>query len=69
MESVTVRISVRAAAVVRAYMEEYKEANLTFMEALDNLLKATYFFREKMGIKWEEVVPYVEEEKKKGTIY
>lgn len=69
MESVTVRISGRAAAVVRAYMEEYKEANLTFMEALDNLLKATYFFRVRMGTKWEEVVPYVEEEKKKGTIY
>ena len=63
MGSVTVHISGRSAAVVRAYMDEYKEANLTFTEALDHLLKATYFFRVKMGTKWEEIVPYADEEK------
>ena len=53
-ESVPVRISGRASAVIRAYGAAN---NLPFSEALDELLKASAFFKSTGG-KWEEVEPY-----------
>ena len=53
-ESVPVRISGRASTVIR----RYGAANsLPFAEALDELLKASAFFRG-TGSKWEDVTPY-----------
>ena len=53
-ESVPVRISGRASTVIR----EYAAANnMTFAESLDELLKASDFFRS-VGKTWEEVEPY-----------
>ena len=53
-ESVPVRISGRASAVIR----KYGAANgLPFAAALDDLLKASDFFK-KSGKAWEEVEPY-----------
>ena len=53
-ESVPVRISGRASTVIR----RYGAANgLPFAEALDELLKASAFFKSTGG-KWEDIVPY-----------
>ena len=53
-ESVPVRISGRASAVIRAYGAEN---SLPFAAALDDLLKASPFFRN-TGKAWEDVTPY-----------
>ena len=53
-ESVPVRISGRASTVIRRYGAEN---NMTFAEALDELLKASDFFQS-VGKTWEEVEPY-----------
>ena len=53
-ESVPVRISGRASTVIRAYGAAN---NLPFAQALDELLKASAFFK-KSGKAWEEVEPY-----------
>ena len=53
-ESVPVRISGRASAVIRAYGAE---KSLPFAAALDALLKASSFFRS-AGKAWEDVEPY-----------
>ena len=53
-ESVPVRISGRASAVIR----HYGAANgMPFAQALDDLLKASDYFKSTGG-KWEEVEPY-----------
>lgn len=53
-ESVPVRISGRASTVIRAYGKVH---NLPFAQALDDLLKASDYFKSTGG-KWEEVEPY-----------
>lgn len=53
-ESVPVRISGRASTVIREYGKEEK---LSFAAALDELLKSTDYFK-KLGIKWENIIPY-----------
>ena len=53
-ESVPVRISGRASTVIRRYGAAN---NLPFAEALDELLKASAFFKSTGG-KWEDVTPY-----------
>ena len=53
-ESVPVRISGRASAVIRAYGAEN---SLPFAAALDDLLKASPFFQN-TGKAWEDVTPY-----------
>ena len=62
-ESVPVRISGRASAVIR----KYGAANgLPFAAALDDLLKASDFFK-KSGKAWEEVEPYRSHRRDKAT--
>ena len=62
-ESVPVRISGRASTVIR----RYGAANsLPFAEALDELLKASAFFRG-TGSKWEDVTPYKSHRRDKHT--
>ena len=53
-ESVPVRISGRASTIIRRYGAA---SNLPFAAALDDLLKASAFFK-KSGKAWEEVEPY-----------
>ena len=53
-ESVPVRISGRASTIIRHYGAE---KSLPFAQALDDLLKASAFFKSTGG-KWEEVEPY-----------
>ena len=53
-ESVPVRISGRASTVIRSYG---KANNLPFAAALDDLLKASDYFKG-VGQKWEDVEPY-----------
>ena len=62
-ESVPVRISGRASSVIRAYGTAH---NLPFAAALDELLKASDFFRN-MGKAWEEVEPYRSHRRDKNT--
>ena len=62
-ESVPVRISGRASTIIR----RYGAANgLPFAEALDELLKASAFFKSTGG-KWEEVEPYKSRRRSKST--
>lgn len=53
-ESVPVRISGRASAIIRQYGASN---NLPFAAALDALLKASDYFKG-LGIKWEGITPY-----------
>ena len=53
-ESVPVRISGRASAVIRAYGTD---KSLPFAAALDALLQASDYFRG-VGIAWEDITPY-----------
>ena len=53
-ESVPVRISGRASTVIRKYGTSN---GLSFAAALDDLLKASSFFKS-TGTKWEDVEPY-----------
>ena len=53
-ESVPVRISGRASTLIRAYGAE---KSLPFAEALDELLKASAFFKS-TGKAWQDVEPY-----------
>lgn len=62
-ESVPVRISGRASAVIR---ECGKVHDLPFAAALDELLKASEFFTT-MGKAWEEVEPYRSRRRDKTT--
>ena len=62
-ESVPVRISGRASAVIRAYGATN---NLPFAAALDALLKASAFFKSTGG-KWEDIVPYRSHRRDKST--
>ena len=62
-ESVPVRISGRASTVIRAYG---KENDLPFAAALDELLKATDFFKG-IGVKWGEVKPYKSHRRDQAT--
>lgn len=62
-ESVPVRISGRASTVIRSYG---KANNLPFAEALDDLLKASNYFRS-TGQKWEDVTPYKSRRMKSST--
>ena len=62
-ESVPVRISGRASTIIR----EYGAANnLPFAAALDDLLKASDYFKS-MSVKWEDVEPYKSRRLKKST--
>ena len=62
-ESVPVRISGRASAVIRAY----SAANgMPFAEALDELLKASAFFKS-TGTAWQDVEPYKSRRRKSTT--
>lgn len=54
-ESVPVRISGRASTVIRRYGAAN---NMPFAQALDDLLKASDYFKGAGGGKWEEVEPY-----------
>ena len=62
-ESVPVRISGRASTVIRSYG---RDNNLPFAQALDDLLKASEFFKSTGG-KWEDVEPYKSRRMKKST--
>ena len=62
-ESVPVRISGRASTVIRAYGAE---KSLPFAAALDDLLKASAFFRA-AGKAWQDVEPYKSRRMKKST--
>ena len=62
-ESVPVRISGRASAVIRAYGASHA---MPFAAALDALLQASAFFRA-AGKAWEEVEPYKSRRMKKST--
>ena len=62
-ESVPVRISGRASTVIRVYG---KANNMPFAEALDDLLKASNYFKG-IGASWEEVKPYKSRRMKKST--
>ena len=62
-ESVPVRISGRASTVIRAY----SAANgMPFAQALDDLLKASDYFRG-TGKAWEDVEPYKSRRRKSAT--
>ena len=62
-ESVPVRISGRASTVIR----RYGAANgLPFAQALDDLLKATTYFKG-TGSKWEDITPYKSHRRDKNT--
>lgn len=62
-ESVPVRISGRASTVIRRYGTAN---NLPFAQALDELLKASDFFKS-TGKAWEEVEPYRSHRRDKAT--
>ena len=62
-ESVPVRISGRASTIIRRYGAVN---GLPFAEALDELLKASAFFKSTGG-KWEEVEPYKSRRRSKST--
>lgn len=62
-ESVPVRISGRASTVIRAYGAE---KGLPFAAALDDLLKASDYFKS-MSVKWENVEPYKSHRRDKST--
>ena len=62
-ESVPVRISGRASTVIRRYGTAN---NLPFAQALDELLKASDFFKS-TGKAWEEVEPYKSRRRDKRT--
>ena len=62
-ESVPVRISGKASAFIREYS---KEKNLAFAQALDELLKTSDYFK-KLGIKWENIIPYKSRRRDKST--
>ena len=62
-ESVPVRISGRASTVIRRYGAAN---NLPFAQALDELLKASDFFKS-TGKAWEEVEPYRSHRRDKHT--
>ena len=62
-ESVPVRISGRASAVIRAYGAE---KSLPFAAALDALLKASDFFQS-VGKAWEDITPYKSRRRSKST--
>ena len=62
-ESVPVRISGRASTVIRRYGTAN---NLPFAQALDELLKASDFFKS-TGKAWEEVEPYRSHRRDKRT--
>ena len=62
-ESVPVRVSGRASAVIRKYGAAN---NKPFAEALDELLKASAFFKS-TGKTWEEVEPYKSRRRDKST--
>ena len=53
-ESVPVRISGRASAVIRRYGAAH---NVPFAQALDALLQSTAFF-ENLGVAWSTITPY-----------
>ena len=62
-ESVPVRISGRASAVIR----KYAAANgMPFAQALDELLKSTSFFIS-IGKAWEDITPYKSHRRSKST--
>ena len=62
-ESVPVRISGRASTVIREFGAAH---NVPFAAALDDLLKASLFFKS-MGKAWEEVEPYRSHRRSKST--
>ena len=63
-ESVPVRISGRASTVIR----RYGTANsLPFAAALDDLLKASDYFKG-VGMSWEDIVPYKSRRMKKSDM-
>ena len=62
-ESVPVRISGRASTVIRCYGAAN---NMPFAAALDDLLKASDYFKG-IGQKWEDVEPYKSRRLKKST--
>lgn len=62
-ESVPVRISGRASAVIREYAAA---AGLPFAQALDALLQASSYFAS-MDKAWEDVTPYKSRRRDKGT--
>ena len=62
-ESVPVRISGRASAVIRAYGAE---KSLPFAQALDDLLKASDYFKS-TGKAWNDVEPYRSHRRKSAT--
>ena len=62
-ESVPVRISGRASTIIR----EYGTANnMPFAESLDELLKASDYFKS-TGAKWEDVEPYKSHRRDRST--
>ena len=62
-ESVPVRISGRASAVIR----EYAAANnMHFASALDDLLKSTDYFKS-TGKAWDDITPYKSHRRSKST--
>ena len=62
-ESVPVRISGRASTVIRTYS---KANSVPFAQALDEILKASDYFKS-MSVKWENVEPYKSRRLKKST--
>ena len=63
-ESVPVRISGRASTLIRKYGEEN---SLPFAAALDDLLKASDYFKG-VGMSWEDIVPYKSRRMKKSDM-
>ena len=62
-ESVPVRISGRASTIIRRYGTAN---NLPFAQALDELLKASDFFKS-AGKAWEDITPYKSHRRDKAT--
>ena len=62
-ESVPVRISGRASTVIREYGKAH---NLPFAAALDDLLKASDYFKG-IGVNWQDVEPYKSRRLKKSA--
>ena len=62
-ESVPVRISGRASTVIRAYGAAN---NMPFAQALDDLLKASDYFKG-TGTAWQDVEPYKSHRRSKST--
>ena len=54
-EAVPVRISGRASTVIREYGKAH---DVSFVEALDALLRTTDFFLQTLDMAWVDVVPY-----------